>query len=200
VSLAFLDGAPAFERPLAAGAPMVEPSTRERCFALMAEAFGRNWLANDGPLVRRLETEVARLHDVGCRVLVCNATIAQMLALHALDLSSGEVVVPSFTFAATAHASRLEGMNPVFCDICPDTLMAGPDEVERAVTPATRAIVPVHLFGNVGDVGGLEHLAACRGLATLTAHPWCATSCSTPRTLWRARLVTCQSGGWSRKT
>jgi dTDP-4-amino-4,6-dideoxygalactose transaminase len=164
MTLAVLGGRPAFERPLAVGAPIVEPATRERYLELMAEVFDRNWLTNDGPLVRRLEAEVARLHGVRHAVLVCNATIAQMLVLRALEVS-GDVVVPSFTFVATAHACRIEGLNPVFCDISPDTLMAGPDEVERALTPATRAVVPVHLFGNVCDVSGLEALAARRGLA-----------------------------------
>ncbi|MFN8093766.1 MAG: DegT/DnrJ/EryC1/StrS family aminotransferase [Vicinamibacteria bacterium] len=164
MSLAFLGGQPAFDQPLAVGMPAVEPATRERYLALMGEVFDRNWLTNDGPLVRRLEAEVARLHAVDHCVLVCNATIAQMLVLRALELT-GAVVVPSFTFVATAHACRMEGLDPVFCDVSPTTLMAGPEEVERALTPATRSVVPVHLFGNVCDVAGLEQLAARRSLA-----------------------------------
>jgi dTDP-4-amino-4,6-dideoxygalactose transaminase len=166
VSLALLGGEPAFPRPLAVGAPIVEPETRERYQRLMADVFERNWLTNDGPLVRQLEEEVARLHSVRHCAAVCNATLAQVLLLRALDLR-GEVVLPSFTFAATAHACRWQGLAPVFCDVSPDTLMAGPAEVERALTPLTRAVVGVHLFGNVGDADGLAAACARRGLALL---------------------------------
>lgn len=164
MTLAVLGGRPAFERPLAVGAPIVEPDTRERYSRLMGEAFDRNWLTNDGPLLQQLEEEIAGLHEVRHCALVCNATVAQMLVLRALELK-GDVVLPSFTFVATAHACALEGLRPVFCDIAPDSLMAGPAEVERALTPATRAVVGVHLFGNVCDVGGLESLCSGRELA-----------------------------------
>jgi dTDP-4-amino-4,6-dideoxygalactose transaminase len=166
MSLALLGAPPAFERPLAVGAPIVEAETRERYFALMREAFDRNWLTNDGPLVRQLEAEVARLHGVAHCVVVCNGTIAQMLALRALGLT-GEVVLPSFTFVATAHACVLENLEPVFCDIQPATLMAGPADVARAVSKRTRAIVGVHLFGNVADAAGLADVASTNGCALL---------------------------------
>jgi dTDP-4-amino-4,6-dideoxygalactose transaminase len=164
VSLALLGAPPAFDRPLAVGAPIVERDTRERYLALLAEMFDRNWLTNDGPFVRRLEQEVARLHGVSHCVVVSNGTLAQMLLLRALELT-GEVVLPSFTFVATAHACVLEGLTPVFCDVSRETLMAGPEEMARALTPATRAIVGVHLFGNVADADGLAALASRHGHA-----------------------------------
>jgi dTDP-4-amino-4,6-dideoxygalactose transaminase len=164
LSLALLGAAPAFDRPLAVGAPVVERDTRERYLALLAEMFDRNWLTNDGPLVRRLELEVATLHAVRHCVVVSNGTLAQMLLLRALELT-GEVVLPSFTFVATAHACVLEGLTPVFCDVSRETLMAGPEEVGRALTPATRAVVGVHLFGNVADAAGLSALASRHGHA-----------------------------------
>lgn len=164
MSLALLGGEPAFPRPLAVGAPIVEPETRERYHRLMEEVFERNWLTNDGPLARQLEEEIARLHAVRHCALVCNATIAQVLLLRALDLK-GEVVLPSFTFVATAHACVWQGLVPVFCDVSPDSLMAGPAEVERALTSGTRAVIGVHLFGNVCDADGLAATCARRGLA-----------------------------------
>jgi dTDP-4-amino-4,6-dideoxygalactose transaminase len=156
--------------------PIVEPDTRERYHRLMAEAFERNWLTNDGPLVRQLEDELAALHAVRHCALVCNGTIAQVLLLHALDLR-GDVVLPSFTFAATAHACVWQGLTPVFCDISPDSLMAGPREVELALTPATRAVIGVHLFGNVSDVDGLASTCARRSI-TLVFDAAHAIGCS----------------------
>lgn len=164
MSLALLGGEPAFPRPLAVGAPIVEAETRERYQRLMVEVFERNWLTNDGPLARQLEEEIAKLHSVRHCALVCNATIAEVLLLRALDLQ-GEVVLPSFTFVATAHACVWQGLLPVFCDVSPDSLMAGPTEVERALTGGTRAVIGVHLFGNVCDADGLSSTCARHGLA-----------------------------------
>ena len=181
MSLALLGGDPAFPKPLAVGAPIVEPETRERYHRLMAEAFERNWLTNDGPLVRQLEEEIARLHGVRHCALVCNATIAQVLLLRALDLQ-GEVVLPSFTFVATAHACVWQGLTPVFCDVSPDSLMAGPAEVERALTPGTRAVIGVHLFGNVCDAEGLASTCARHGLVLVfdAAHAFGCSRGETP--------------------
>jgi dTDP-4-amino-4,6-dideoxygalactose transaminase len=179
--LALLGGEPAFPRPLAVGAPVIEAETRERYYRLMAGAFERNWLTNDGPLVRQLEEELARLHAVRHCALVCNATMAQVLLLRALELQ-GEVVLPSFTFVATAHACSWQGLTPVFCDISPDSLMAGPAEVTRAVTKGTRVVIGVHLFGNVCDTAGLAETCAHQGLALFfdAAHAFGCTLGDTP--------------------
>jgi dTDP-4-amino-4,6-dideoxygalactose transaminase len=181
VRLALLGGEPAFPRPLAVGVPILEADTRERYHRLMAGAFDRNWLTNDGPLVRQLEEELARLHAVRHCALLCNATMAQVLLLRALDLH-GEVVLPSFTFAATAHACAWQGLTPVFCDISPDSLMAGPAEVERAITRETRAVIGVHLFGNVCDTAGLAETCARRELTLFfdAAHAFGCTLGDTP--------------------
>lgn len=179
--LALLGGEPAFPRPLAVGAPIIEPETRERYHRLIAGAFERNWLTNDGPLVRQLEEELAKLHAVRHCASVCNATMAQVLLLRALELQ-GEVVLPSFTFVATAHACTWQGLTPVFCDISPDSLMAGPTEVERAVTKGTTAVIGVHLFGNVCDTAGLAETCARRGLVLVfdAAHAFGCTLGNTP--------------------
>ena len=179
--LALLGGEPAFPRPLAVGVPILEAETRERYHRLMAEAFERKWLTNDGPLVRQLEEELARLHAVRHCALVCNATMAQALLLRALEVQ-GEVVLPSFTFVATAHACAWQGLNPVFCDISPESLMAGPAEVERALTRGTRAVIGVHLFGNVCDTAGLAETCARQGVALFfdAAHAFGCTIGDTP--------------------
>jgi len=102
-----------------------------------------------GPEVAAFESEFAAL--VGGRhcVAVNSGTSALLLALHALDLGPGdEVIVPSFTFAATANAVRLVGATPVFADVDPDTYCLDPDAVAAAIGPDTAAIMPVHLYGH----------------------------------------------------
>jgi dTDP-4-amino-4,6-dideoxygalactose transaminase len=159
MELAIFTKRPAFEEPQCVGKPLVEPDLFEAYARLMEGVFERRYFTNDGPLVRALEEELARRHGVRRCVLVCNATIAQMLVLKALDLE-GEIVLPSFTFVATAHACLWQGATPVFCDISPDDLMIDPESVERALSPRTSAVIGVHLFGNVCDVEALT--AVCR--------------------------------------
>ncbi|MCL4822206.1 MAG: aminotransferase class I/II-fold pyridoxal phosphate-dependent enzyme [Vicinamibacteria bacterium] len=160
---AILGGEPAFSKPQAVGFPLVEPDTRSRFHALMDSAFERNWLTNDGPLVRQLERAVAELHGVEECVSACNATVAQMLALRAFELG-GEVIVPSFTFVASVHACAWQGLTPVFCDIRRHDLTIDPALVERLISPRTSAIVGVHAFGNVCDVDALEEIRRRHGL------------------------------------
>jgi dTDP-3-amino-3,4,6-trideoxy-alpha-D-glucose transaminase len=103
-----------------------------------------------GPEVEAFEEEFARYIGVRHCVGVANGTDALTIALHALGIGPGdEVVMPSFTFYATAEAALILGAKPVFCDIDPDTFLVTPETVAAALTPATKAIVPVHLFGNV---------------------------------------------------
>ena len=112
-----------------------------------------------GPEVRAFEEEFARYLGVRHCVGVANGTEALTIALRALGVEPGdEVVVPSFTFYATAEAAVSAGATPVFCDVDPETFCVTPDSVERALTPRTRAIVPVHLFGNVAPVPELREL------------------------------------------
>jgi dTDP-4-amino-4,6-dideoxygalactose transaminase len=163
---AALGGKPAFEKPLYVGAPFVEPETRALYHRLMDDAFERNYLTNSGPHAQELERQVARLHGVEHCAVICNATIAQIILLKALRLS-GEVILPSFTFIATAHAVLWENLTPVFCDIDAGTCMADPAHVESLITPRTCAIIGVHLFGNVCDAPALEAIARRHGLALL---------------------------------
>ena len=111
-----------------------------------------------GPEVAAFEDEFAAYIGVRHCVGVANGTDALTIALRALGVGEGdEVVLPSFTFYATAEATMNAGATPVFCDVDPGTACVTRGTVERAITPRTRAIVPVHLFGNVAPV---EELAA----------------------------------------
>jgi dTDP-3-amino-3,4,6-trideoxy-alpha-D-glucose transaminase len=112
-----------------------------------------------GPEVAAFEREFADYLGVRHCVGVANGTDALTIALRALGVGDGdEVVVPSFTFYATAEAAVAAGAVPVFCDVDPATFCVTPETVRAALTPRTKAIVPVHLFGNVAPVPELREL------------------------------------------
>ena len=101
-------------------------------------------------------------------VPVANGTDALQIALMALGVGPGdEVVCPSFTFVATAEAAALLGATPVFCDIEPDTFNLAPEALEGAITPRTKAVVPVHLFGQMADVAAVRAVCEPRGIPVL---------------------------------
>jgi dTDP-3-amino-3,4,6-trideoxy-alpha-D-glucose transaminase len=112
-----------------------------------------------GPEVEAFEAEFAAYLGVRHCIGVANGTDALTIALRSLGVGRGdEVVVPSFTFYATAEATISAGATPVFCDIDPDTFCVTAETVKAALTPRTKAIVPVHLFGNVAPVAELREL------------------------------------------
>jgi dTDP-4-amino-4,6-dideoxygalactose transaminase len=172
--LAILGGQPAFGEPLHVGRP--NQGNRERLFARLGEMLDRNWLSNNGPLVQELEQSIARHVGVRHCVAMCNATVALEIAIRALELS-GEVIVPSMTFVATAHALQWQQITPVFCDVDPHTHTLDPNRIEDLITPRTSGIIGVHLWGRPCDVESLAEIAERRGLTLLfdAAH---AFSCS----------------------
>jgi dTDP-4-amino-4,6-dideoxygalactose transaminase len=112
-----------------------------------------------GPEVERFETELAAYLGVRHVVGVANGTDALTIALRALGTGAGdEVVVPSFTFYASAEAIPPTGARPVFCDVDPQTMMLTPETVRPCLTPRTKAVIAVHLFGNLAPVAEIEAL------------------------------------------
>jgi dTDP-4-amino-4,6-dideoxygalactose transaminase len=112
-----------------------------------------------GPEVQAFEQEFASYCGAGNAVGVANGTEAITIALRAMGVGPGdEVVVPSFTFYASAEAIPPTGATPVFCDIDPDTFCVTADTVRAALTPRTKAVIAVHLFGNVAPVAEIEAL------------------------------------------
>src|SRR3954465_8738689 len=112
-----------------------------------------------GPEVAAFEEELATYLAVPHAIGVANGTDALVLALRALGIGPGDdVVVPSFTFYASAEAVPLTGANPVFCDVDPETFCVSAETVRAALTPKTKAVVAVHLFGNVAPVAEIEAL------------------------------------------
>jgi dTDP-4-amino-4,6-dideoxygalactose transaminase len=162
--LALFGGPPAFAEPLHVGRPNTgdEAALLER----LKDILARRRLTNGGRYSEELEQRIADLLGVRHCVAVCNGTVGLEIAIRALGMS-GEVIVPSFTFIATAHALRWQGITPVFCDIDPLTHTIDPACVERLITPRTTGILGVHLWGRGCDAAALEEIAARRGLALL---------------------------------
>ena len=149
--------------PLHVGRPNL--GDRARFFERLEGIFDRRWLTNDGPLVRELEQKLAGLLGVRHCVAMCNGTVALEIVIRALGLS-GEVIVPSFTFVATAHALQWQEIRPVFCDIGASHTI-DPGEIERHITPKTTGIIGVHTWGRPCQVEALAGIADRRGLKLL---------------------------------
>lgn len=162
--LALLGGPPAFAEPLYVGRPNI--GDRARLMERLDDLLDRRWLSNDGVYVQQFEREVAARAGVRHCVAMCNATVALEIAVRALGMK-GEVIVPSFTFVATAHALQWQEITPVFCDIDPRTHTMDPARVEELITPRTTGILPVHLWGRACDVDALAEIASRRGLRLL---------------------------------
>jgi dTDP-4-amino-4,6-dideoxygalactose transaminase len=119
-----------------------------------------------GPNVAAFEEEAAHYLGVKHAVAVASGTDALHLALVAAGIGPGdEVITTPFTFIATAEAIRYVGARPVFVDIDPDTFNIDPRKVSEAITPATRAVIPVHLFGQPADMAAIESVCREKGLA-----------------------------------
>lgn len=121
-----------------------------------------------GPAVAELETALAACSGARHAVAISNGTDALLCALMALGVGHGdEVILPAFTFFATAGTVARVGATPVFADIDPQTFNIDPAKVERALTSKTRAIIPVHLFGQCADMDAINELARSRGVKVL---------------------------------
>lgn len=136
---------------------------KEVFFRFVDEIWKRKVLTNNGPLVQQFEREVADLVGVRNAVAVSNATTGLELVIRILGLT-GEVILPSFTFIATAHALTLQGIKPVFCDIDKYTWCIDPTRVVELITKKTSAVLGVHLFGHLCDDEALTIIAETANL------------------------------------
>jgi dTDP-4-amino-4,6-dideoxygalactose transaminase len=127
------------------------------------EIWDRCWLTNHGPLVNELESQLTERLGVPHLRYVTNGTTALQLALRALDVR-GEVITTPFSYVATTSSIVWEHCYPVMVDIRPDTLNIDPEEIERAITDKTGAILAVHVYGNACDIEALEAISRRHGL------------------------------------
>lgn len=121
------------------------------------------YLTNNGQFHRCLEQELCKYLGVKQISLFCNGTIALLAAIQSLHIT-GEVITTPFSFVATAHALKWNGITPVFADIDRNTFNIYPESIERVITDKTSAIMPVHVYGTPCDVDGMEKLAGMYGL------------------------------------
>lgn len=173
--LAILGGTPAFTRQRYVGQPNV--GDRGKLIARINAILDSGWLTNNGICVQQFEHEIARRVGVRHCIAMCNATQALVTTIRALGMQ-GEVLLPSFTFVATAHALQWQGITPVFCDIEADTCCIDPERVERMITPLSSGIIGVDLWGNVCNVDALSDIARRHKLRLLfdSAHAFGCSS------------------------
>ncbi len=145
-----------FKEPLHVGAPNI--GDKELFQTYVGTMFDRCWLTNHGELVLQFEKELQAELGVKHCIAMCNGTVALEIAIRALGLT-GEVIIPSLTFVATAHALQWQGITPVFCDVDPATRCIDPNEIERHITPRTTGILGVHVYGHGCDTDALQALA-----------------------------------------
>lgn len=155
--LAILGAEPLFSEQQFVGRPNM--CNREKLFSRLEDILDRRWLTNNGVYVQEFESRLAGLTGVPHAVAMCNATIALQVLFRAMNLT-GEVILPSFTFVATAHTLLWENLTPVFVDVDPRTHNVDPERVERLITPKTTAILGVHLWGRPCAVDALTDIAA----------------------------------------
>ncbi len=154
--LALLGGNALFNKSLHVGRPNI--GDRNKLISRMTKMLDDRWLTNNGPFVQEFEKKLAAYLGVKHCIVVCNATIALEVVVRALGVK-GEVIVPSFTFVATAHALQWQEITPVFCDIDRHTHNIDPKKVEELITPRTTAILGVHVWGRPCEIGSLTEIA-----------------------------------------
>ena len=172
--LAINGAAPAFAEPLHVGRPTI--GDRAAFLQRVGQILDTRRLTNNGPMVQEFEQRIAKHLGVKHCVAMCNGTIALEIAIRALGLE-GEVIVPSWTFIATAHALYWQGITPVFADIDPQTHNLDPAAVRRMITPRTSGIIGVHLWGRAAPVDELQAIADEHGLKLMfdAAHAFGST-------------------------
>ena len=167
---------PAFLEPLHVGRPNL--GDREAMLRRVNQMFDRRWFTNNGPLVNEFEVMIQNHAGVRNCVAMCNATIALEIAIRALELR-GEVIVPAYTFVATAHALQWQEITPVFADMDPATHNIATEAIERLITPRTTAIIGVHVWGTPCDTEAIESIAAKHKLKVMydAAHAFACSHC-----------------------
>ncbi|MBR9870830.1 MAG: DegT/DnrJ/EryC1/StrS family aminotransferase [Gammaproteobacteria bacterium] len=155
--------------------PVTKPyfPSREKLNQYIDGIYERQWLTNNGKLVQELTERLEGYLGVENLLLVSNGTLALQIAYRVLGVSDStpeagpEAITTPFSFIATASSLKWDGVQPVFADIDPNTWCLNPANIEIAITPNTRAIVPVHVFGNACDVEAIDAIAQKHNLKVI---------------------------------
>lgn len=148
--------------------PVNEPLLDEAARSNVLSCFESGWISSEGPFVAEFEQRWAEYCGMPFGVAVCNGTVALELALACAGLEPGdEVILPSFTIISCVLAVLEAGAKPVLVDCEPDTWCMDVDEVEAKITPRTRAIMPVHIYGHPVEMAPLIALAERHGLLVI---------------------------------
>lgn len=187
--------------------PVARPDLRGNEEAYVVQAVRSSWIGSKGAFVKRFEDEYAALCQARSAISVCNGTAALHLALLGMDLHPGdEVLIPSFTYVATANVVRYVGAEPVFVDVDAHTWCLDPQLLEAGLTPRTRGIIVVDLYGHPADLDAIQALASAHGLwviedaaEALTARykgqPIGGLSTLTTFSFYGNKIITCGEGG-----
>jgi perosamine synthetase len=140
--------------------PLCVPEIRGNEWKYIRECLDTNWVSSAGAFVDRFENEFARYLNVKKAVVTMNGTSALELALRTLNIGVGdEVIVSSMTFISPVNTVKYVGAEPVFVDVCRDTWVMDADKVEELITPRTKAILPVHIYGHPVDMDKIMDIA-----------------------------------------
>lgn len=149
-----------FEYKAAFHAPVASPVFRGNELTYLVDCIESNWISSQGRYVSDFESQFANYSGTAHGIAVSSGTAALHLALAALGLGPGdEVIIPDLTFAATANAVIYTGATPVLVDIDPDNWCVDPMQIEAHITPRTRAVIPVHLYGRPADMRAVMAIA-----------------------------------------
>lgn len=149
--------------------PIAQPEIGPEELDNVVEAVKSGWISSRGKFVSEFEESFAGYCGVKYAVATCNGTAALHLALAALGIGKGdEVIVPTLTFISTANAVVYTGAKPVFVDSHPEYWCIDPDRIEQRITPSTKAIIPVHLYGHPSDMDALNAIARAHGLFVIS--------------------------------
>ena len=147
--------------------PWAKPTLFGREKDYVSDALTSTWISG-GPYVDRFEKELKSLLDVPFAAVTSNGTTALHLAYLALDIRPGdEIILPGFAYMGAANAAILCGARPVFVDVDPATWCIAPTAIEQAVTKKTKAVVPIHTYGNVSNLDAILELATSRNIAVI---------------------------------
>lgn len=151
------NGITAFENPIYVTRPFLPPLSK---FTKgLEEIWESRWLTNHGPLVQRYENLLSNYYETENLCVFNNGTLALQIGLQALDIS-GDVITTPFTFVATTHSLYWNKIHPVFSDIEPEHYNLDPLKIEEKITPWTKAILAVHVFGNPCNLEQLQEIAS----------------------------------------